>query len=94
VQLPLGELLSKLSQLSASLSVVEQRCSREVEQTWKQVVEEERTFATCVFLNTVIIFGTDVGAGLVPDPLQRVEMDYEARKFVTRCFSLNLFRKE
>lgn len=58
------------------------------------MVEEEHTLATCVFRNMAIIFVTWVGPDLVPDPLERAEVDFEELKFITRCFSLNLFRKE
>lgn len=51
-------------------------------------MEQERTAASRVFLNMVSVFVPLAGSGLVPDPLQRAEMDFEVQKFATRCLSV------
>lgn len=47
-------------------------------------MEQERTSASRVFLNMVSVFVPLAGSGLVPDPLERAEMDSEVQKFATQ----------
>lgn len=84
----LGELHSKADEISASPSLVQWRWFGSWRSRWTRSVLRQPAWFRTWYLVTL------AGSDLLPDPLERAQMDFEVQKFVTSCFSLNLLRKE